>query len=111
MPMKRKPTTLFRKGQRVTLSTNPTIKLGKYEFLKPMASVTFEISDDPESDLREGTRALREAIYQSMLTDLGVRNEIAEFLGDDDDTPVSVSELARFITGKVAHDVVRITEG
>jgi len=95
----------FKKGQRVTLSANPTIKLTKYEFLKPMASVTFAIGDDPEESVAQGERALRQAIFRSMVLDLDIRNELAEFLGDEDND-VDTESLAAFLLKKVDGDVV-----
>jgi hypothetical protein len=103
------PKTLpYRKGQKVTLSANPTIQLSKFEFLKPMASITFEVGDDPEQDLRGATEGLRTAIYTAMLTDLGVRNELAEILGSDADAPVSLETLTEFLMRKVGDHVVRV---
>lgn len=112
MPMKTKPkppkTLPYRKGQKVMLSANPTIPLAKYDFLKPMASITFEIGDDPAQDLRDATEGLRTAIYTAMLTDLGVRNELAEILGSDTDAPVSLETLTEFLMRKVGDYVVRV---
>lgn len=96
----------FTKGQRVTLSANPTIQLTRYEFVKPMASVTFEIGDDPVKSLEQGEAALRQAVFRSILLDLNIRNELAEFLGDED-TEVRTEDLAAYLLKKVDGDVKR----
>lgn len=93
--------TNFQPGQRVTLSANPTIQLAEYQYLKPMASVTFEIGDDPEQDIAEGRAALRRALYESIRTDLGLRNEIQNYIADNEE--LSLDALAEFCT-EMAHD-------
>lgn len=89
----------YRKGQRVTLSAGSSVSLGQYESLRPMASVTIDLGDDPESDVAQARLTLRRALYESVAEALGVHNELQEFLTSNADA--SVEDLAKFVTGKL----------
>jgi hypothetical protein len=72
-------------GDRVTLSCNPTIKLGDYMSAKPFASVSRELSYDVTGDMQQLQDDLRSALFKALRVELEATNEIYEALGADPD--------------------------
>lgn len=98
----------FRTGQRITLSASPTIQLAEYQYLKPMASITITVGDDPESDIEDAREGLQRAIYESIRVELGIRNDIQEFLAETEE--IDLDTLAAFCTEKANGHEVTVEE-
>jgi nitrogen regulatory protein PII-like uncharacterized protein len=62
--------TNLRKGDQLSLTASITISLGNYQSLKPSATVTRTVGDDPEHDIREVSDELRLALHRSVVVEV-----------------------------------------
>jgi len=72
---------MFGKGDVVTFSASPVIKLAEYQYLKPQATVTRTLQGTDQvmiaNELDAIKTDLRTALLQSLLTELEFDNEVA----------------------------------
>jgi hypothetical protein len=77
---------MFGKGDVVTFSASPVIKLADYQYLKPQATVTRTLQGTDQvmiaNELDAIKTDLRYALLQSLLTELEFDNEIASVLAE-----------------------------
>lgn len=82
-------------GDSVTLSAGGSIPLADYANVKPHASITRVMGDDPEADLAEMMQLLTDGLKRSMLVQMGFASCVAELLGDDCDVQAVVDDLMK----------------
>ena len=95
----RKGTSMaLKKGDRVTLSVAPQIQLEEYHNLKPMASVTRDVGDNPEEDLRDMAREVRKLVCRGVLIQLEAENDLIAVLEHGD-----VDSLVKFCQKEIGY--------
>ena len=62
--------TNLRKGDQLSLAASVTLSLGNYQSLKPSATVTRTVGDDPEHDIKEVSGELRLALHRSVVVEV-----------------------------------------
>lgn len=70
-------------GDVVTVSVGPTINLSNYESLKPHASITRELGEDPEADLASMQAVLAAVFHHTLLTEVGLMTGARDALDRD----------------------------
>lgn len=68
----------MKKGDRVTLESHPAIRLSKYEYVKPGASLTRVLGDDPDADVATMRVDLRRMLMESLSVELAVLRRTAK---------------------------------
>jgi len=84
-------------GESLTISLHPTINIGGYESIKPMVSVTIQVSDDPDADLIRASQTLKILILRAAQSELAIIEACSDTLGDNFERPALARLLKRLI--------------
>jgi hypothetical protein len=71
---------MYKTGDTVTLGASPAINLGNYNSLKPSASITRVLGDNPEAEIKEMESTLQESLVKATLAEAGFCTDVAECL-------------------------------
>ncbi len=72
------------KGDKVTLSISPVVNVTKYDRLKPHASVTFDIGENPDCDIDAAEKELRMLACRAMLLEAELTCELQTAMDSGD---------------------------
>ncbi len=73
----------LRTGDRITLTLNPTIRLSRFDSVKPFVSIQRVMGDDPAADLADLEADVQTQFHRAVLREIGVLDGAAEALGEN----------------------------
>jgi hypothetical protein len=71
---------MYKKDDKVTLSATVTLNIGDYNSIKPSASITRVLGQNPEHDLEEMETALHKSLAKSLRVGVGFTKDMFECL-------------------------------
>lgn len=73
----------LRPGDRITLTLNPTIRLSRFDSIKPFVSIQREMGDDPAADLADLEAEIHRQFTRALAREIHVLNEVMDALGPE----------------------------